>query len=98
MAFSLNARSCSLAGLILDPRVHLLPGRTKLLGTTSHVAAATAGMMQSGWRAADAIALEGLGRWRQAGGRERVGEERKESCTPERGENVRGAPIYGKDN
>lgn len=44
------------------------------------MAAATAGMMQSGWKAADAIALEGLGRWRQeGGGRERVREERKES-------------------
>lgn len=46
MAFSLNTRSCSLTGLTLDPRVHLLPGRTKLLGTTTHMAAATAGMAE----------------------------------------------------
>lgn len=39
------------------------------------MAAATAGMIQSSWRVADAIAWQGLGRWRQAGGRESVGEE-----------------------
>lgn len=75
MVFRLNTRSCSLTGLALDPRVHLRPGRTKLLGTTTHMAAATAGMIQNSWRVADAIAFQGLGKWRQAGGRERVGEE-----------------------
>lgn len=52
-----------------------MPGKTKLLGTTTHVAAATAGMIQSSWRAADAVALQDLGKWGQAGVGERVGEE-----------------------
>lgn len=60
------------------------------------MAAATAGMMQSSWRVADAIALEGLGRWRQAGGRERVGEERKESWHTGEGRECQGSTNIWK--